>query len=157
MPILHFLPCFFVKMFLPYYTTWFSTNGSGKNKFLDPSTLSLPLVENSIFFHTAWKIKKFSLTQILREVNVKCSEFLLFSKGWNLSKNQNSGTPKLQKMAFFEPLRSLNLISRNIWVTEKSRNFNSVKCKQQKFRQFHEHSVEISEIFYHPDFTWNKF
>jgi len=92
---------------------------------------------------TLWKLlSNFSITQILREITFgefileakssififRVSEFrflwiFALSEGWNLPNQQNQVPLEWQKMAVLEFPHSPKLVSRKIWVKEKSWNF----------------------------------
>ena len=106
------------------------------------------------FRSDVWKLQNFSVNQILREIKVcrsresqnlqfntlRSSEFWdlwLFPliEGWNLPKWQKSEPPKMAKITVFQLPNSPKLISRKIWVIEKSWNFHTfliylIRCNQ---------------------------
>ena len=101
--------------------------------------IQCPKSTQSIFLNTVWKLHDFSITQILREINfgdsrsaksaiLTHSEALNFCTFWKLkfTKSTKFRAPKIAKMAVSELLVSPKLISRNIWVIEKSCNFHTV-------------------------------
>ena len=107
----------------------------------------LPIV-SEFCLHTVWKFKDFSISRILREINFEDSWsaksailphlealnfgyylFLHFLKGEidQINKNQK---PKICKKGSFSLQESSKLISRKIWVIEKSWNFHTVISTQ---------------------------
>jgi len=91
--------------------------------------------------HTVWKLENFSVAQILREIKFwnsrslefaiwahLATEFWLFMTFWRLkfTKSTKLRAPKMAKMAVLELLKSPKLISRKIWVAEKSWNVHTV-------------------------------
>ena len=103
--------------------------------------------------HTVWKFHYFTITQILREINFGDSrraksailthlenlkfdfyEFYTFLR-LKFTKNQNSESPQLQKMAFLKHRGFQKSISRKILVTEKCCNFHDL-CQKKLLCQF---------------------
>ena len=100
---------------------------------------------------TVWKLHTFSITQIFREIKFRESRFpkyaifcnfrdsaslflwifaLFETKIYRINKLQSS---KCVEMAIFGRLKSLLLISRKNWVTEKSWKFHTVWCNKWFF------------------------
>jgi len=94
--------------------------------------------------------------RFLREINFgefRCSKTAFFAILLNFKKYKNSWKPKFRastcvKMADFELLESSKLISRKIWVTEKSCNFHTVLFTYQGFFIPQIHSISyVSFVF----------
>ena len=101
---------------------------------------------------TVWKFHDFSITLILREINLWNSrnaktailshlqalnfDFYNFCTFWRLIFTQSTkfAAPKMAKMAVFTLLESEKLISHKIWVIEKSWNFHTVSFEHVKMR-----------------------
>ena len=103
---------------------------------------------------TVWKFQNFYVTQILCVINFGDSrsaksailshliglnlyfyEFLHFLKAKiYLIKKIQGRAPKMKKMAVLQLLDSPTLISRKIWMTQKSWNFHTVKSELSLFQ-----------------------
>ena len=78
------------------------------------------------------------LKSVITQLEGRVSEFwflwiLALFEGRNWLNNQNSESPKFQKMAFLELSRSQTLISRKIRMTEKGWNFHTVQMYVSTF------------------------
>ena len=118
--------------FLHFHTLWLKHSVKLQN-------LLIFQVRVNFSLFTAWKFHNFSITQILREItfgdcrsaksaNLKSLWILIFMKFcsfWRLkfTKVTNFRAPKMAKAAFLDLQNSPKLISRKIWMTEKSWNF----------------------------------
>ena len=93
--------------------------------------------------YTVWKFQHFSVTQILREINLEFLEvqkmaFFVVLESLNFDFWSIFSFQKVQIIVilkfifkiFFELLESLKLISRKIWVTA---NFCNIHCCTKKF------------------------
>ena len=109
-----------------------------------PEVNSKTCVTREICLLTVWKFQDFCITQILREISFEDSksaksailthlealnfnfhDFLYFLKAAIYQMNKFTAL-KMAKLAGFAILKSSKLISRKIWVIQKSWNFHTV-------------------------------
>ena len=121
------------KVFTKVFSPPFRRKNEGENRYLIKDTM--------------WKLQNFSVIQIIREIKIGQStvskvaifrhlQALNFDFLWNLAFFEGSNSPneqnsdsepiKWQKVAISELLNSQKMISRKIWVTQKSWNFYTV-------------------------------
>ena len=103
------------------------------------------MIKNWSSSATMWKLQNFMITQILREITFgDCRSaksailthfkrlwiliFMKFCSFWRLkfTKVTNFRAPKMAKAAFLDLQNSPKVISRKIWMTEKTWNFPTV-------------------------------